>query len=78
VPRFFFHVFDDDVTRDEDGLELPDAAAAAAVALRSARALACEQVGQGCLRLRDRIDVADEAGALVATVTFRDAVAVED
>ena len=77
MPRFFFHVHDDIDTVDEDGLELADIGAAQTTAVRAARALACEQVMAGHLHLDHRIDVADEGGALIATVTFGDAVAVE-
>jgi hypothetical protein len=76
VPRFFFHVYDDVEALDEDGLDLPDVKAAHLEALRSARALACEQVEKGYLNLHHRIDVEDDAGRRVTTVSFRDAVAV--
>lgn len=77
MPTFFFNVYDDLAATDEDGLELPDLDAAKAEAVRGARALACEQVTRGRLNLSHRIEVTDEIGRTVATVTFRDAVTVE-
>ena len=77
MPRFFFHVYDDVVALDEEGVELPDAAGAEREGRRGARALASEQVLEGRLNLSHRIDIADETGAVVATIAFRDAIAVE-
>lgn len=77
MPRFFFRVVDDMVAEDEDGLELPDLSAAEKEALRSARALACEQVAQGELHLEHRIEVEDESGERVLIVRFADAIAIE-
>ena len=77
MPRFFFHVYDDVSAWDEEGMELPGAEEALRVATRGARALACEQVAHGRLNLGHRIEIADEAGAVVAKVAFGDAVTVE-
>jgi hypothetical protein len=77
MSRYFFHVHDDVEASDQDGVELPSIEAAKWEALRGARSLAAEQVLEGRLNLGHSIDVADETGAVVATVTFRDAVAVE-
>ena len=77
MPRFFFHVYDDMVARDEEGVELPDAAAAKREAVRGARSLACEQVVNGRLHLGHRVEVEDSSGAHVATIAFRDIIAVD-
>ena len=77
MPTFFFDVYDDDVALDEEGLELADLEAAKRAALQGARGLASEQVLNGYLDLRHRVEVRDETGASLATVSFRDAVAVE-
>lgn len=74
MPRFFFHVYDDVETRDEEGRDLPDLAAAEAVALAGARDLMCEQVRQGRLTLDHRIDVEDEAGNKLIVLPFKKAV----
>ena len=75
--RYFFHVYDAIEARDEEGVELPDAAAAKEEAIRGARALACEQVMHGQLNLAHRIVVEDEGGDTVAVVGFADAIAVQ-
>jgi hypothetical protein len=77
MPRFFFHVFNDEITIDEEGRELPDLAAARAWAVEDARSLVCESVRNGHLNLEHRIEIADETGAPRMTVTFREAFALE-
>lgn len=77
MPRFFFHLYDDRVSIDEEGLNLPDEAAARDTALSCAREMACAEVLKGHLRLDHRIEVEDEAGRTVATLAFGDAVSVE-
>ena len=77
MPRFFFHVFDEAVVHDDEGIELPDRAAAHEAALVGARALICEQVRRGRVSLRHRIEVEDEGGASVATLSFADAVTID-
>ena len=76
MPRFFFHVYDDVVARDEEGVELADSDAARTEAVRGARSLACEQVLSGRLDLSHRVEVEDDTGAHVATIEFRDVIAV--
>ena len=76
MPRFFFHLYDDIVARDEDGLELPDAEAARQEALRAARALAAEEVSRGRLVLHHRIEVEAEDG-VIARISFGDALTIE-
>jgi hypothetical protein len=77
MPRYFFHIHDNADIIDDDGLELRNIEVANWEALRGARSLAAEQVLLGRLSLNDRIDVSDETGAVIATVTFRDAIAIE-
>jgi len=75
--RFFFHVHDDVIARDVEGVELLNAEVAKAMAISAARALAAEQVRKGTLVLHHKIEVTDETGAHVATIAFKDAVKVE-
>jgi hypothetical protein len=58
---------------DEDGAIFPDLALARDYAVNAARDLVCEDVHKGHLNLDHRIDIADETGAVVMTVAFRDA-----
>jgi hypothetical protein len=77
MPRFYFHVHDDIEALDEEGLELPHAKAAIDGAVHAARELAAEEVRHGELHLDHRVEVVDENGAVISTITFRDCVIVE-
>ena len=77
MPRFFFHLYDDMVARDDEGQELPDAEAARSAALVSAREMACAEVLAGRLNLGHRLEVEDESGTLLASVRFSEAVDIE-
>ena len=77
MPHYFFHLYDDLVSRDEEGRELPDAGAAQCKALADARHMACAEVLEGHLNLKHRIEVEDEGGTLIATVRFEEAVMLE-
>ena len=78
MPRYFFHVFDDVIAQDEEGMELPSIEAARLNALIGARDLIAEQVKRGYFVLSHWIDVVDEQGTPVLTVTFRDAVDIRE
>jgi hypothetical protein len=78
VPRYFFHVYDDVVAHDEEGIELPNIAAARLNALVGARSLISEQVKHGYLEQSHWVDVVDEQGEAVLTVTFREAVDIRE
>ena len=78
MPRYFFHVYDDVVAEDQEGIELPNVAAARLKALAGARDLIAEQVRHGYFVLSHWIDVVDEQGAPVLTLTFRDAVDIRE
>jgi hypothetical protein len=76
VPRFFFHLYDDLVSRDAEGVELADRQAAEEKAVESAREVAAAQVLNGHLDLSHRIEVEDEAGEIVIMVPFGDVVSI--
>ncbi|MDB5693258.1 MAG: hypothetical protein JWO81_2321 [Alphaproteobacteria bacterium] len=73
MPRFYFHVFNDVVAMDDEGIELADLAAAREQAMDSAREMVCEAINKGHLNLDHRIEVTDESGAKLMTVSHRDA-----
>lgn len=73
MPLFYFHVYNDEITMDEEGQDLPDIEAARREAVKSARALICDDVSKGRLALSDRIDVVDERGDPVLSLPFREA-----
>ncbi len=78
MPRYFFHVYDDVISHDEEGVELPNVAAARLQAIIGARDIISEQVKHGRFVLSHWIDVLDENGDAVLTVAFRDAVDVKE
>ena len=78
MPRYFFHVYDDVIAKDEEGAELPNLAAARLNALVGARDLIAEQVRHGYIVLSHWIDVVDEQGEAVLTIAFRDAIDIKE
>lgn len=76
MPIYRFHVMNDIDAPDEEGLELDNLALAHLKAIDAARDLAAAAVRQGRLNLQHRIEVEDETGSVVMTVTFADAIEV--
>ena len=62
---------------DEEGMELPDLATARQYAIFNARSIAAENVSKGRLDLSHHIEIADDRGQAVATVSFADVVKLE-
>ena len=76
MPRYFFHLVDSfDVTLDTEGVEMPTEAIAGATLLQARDCMAGD-VKSGCLDLHFRIDVHDEAGELVHSLAFPDALEI--
>ena len=79
VPRFYFHLHNDMDVTDVEGIELPDLAAARALAVQQARVTFAETAKEtGRIVLHHRIDIADEGGAILVSVKFGEAVKVEE
>ena len=79
MPRFYFHVHNDADVIDDEGLALPDLAAAKQAAIDGAREMMAEHVTHGRpITLRHRIDVADEAGKILASLPFRELITIVD
>ena len=76
MANYRFHVLNDIDAPDEEGQELDNLAAAHLKAIDYARDLASAAVRQGRLDLTHRIDIEDEAGTTLLTVTFADAIEV--
>jgi hypothetical protein len=77
VPRYFFHIYEDEVIRDEEGVVLADAEAARRQAMAGIRDMMCGQVREGRLVLHYRVEVEDDAGAPVLVIPYAEAVAIE-
>ena len=72
MPRYFFHLFNDETTMDEEGKELPNDAAAFQHAADCARVMAAESVRNGHLIIDHRIEITRADGRKRRTVYFRD------
>lgn len=79
MPLFYLHVCDGTgFVEDEEGLELPDEAAARDAAVRGARDLMSAEVGRGELDLSSFIEVEDENHQWLFTLTFAEAVRLKN
>ena len=78
MPHYFFHLHNDIEVEDHEGQEMPDLAAARERAVRDAQEMAALSVVQhGRIVCHHRVDVVDEGGEVVLTVTFGQAVKIE-
>lgn len=77
MPLFLFHIYNGEITRDEEGQDLPDFEAARRVAIKAAREMIGEEARHGKVNLSHRIEVEDEIGLPCFTIRFRDAIEVE-
>ena len=76
MARFYFHLYNDIVSKDEEGRELPDVDTARHDAREDARNMAAESVREGELNLDHYVEVADDAGEPLFRVTFGEVVKV--
>lgn len=77
VPRYFLHICNGNgFTEDEQGQELPNADAARNEAIRGLRDISAAELKRGEMNLGSFIEIEDEAGRLIMTVDFHDAVRV--
>jgi hypothetical protein len=78
MPRFYFNLYNDMTSIDDEGIELPNEAVALQRAARMAREMAAESVRIGHLVLDHRLEVVDWRSEIVGTVHFRDVVQVKE
>jgi hypothetical protein len=75
MPLFYFHLHDRfGAVPDPDPRELPDLDVVRAQALKGARSIISEDVYEGRVDLTGRIDVLDDAGNMVLSLPFSEAV----
>ncbi|MBN9554383.1 MAG: hypothetical protein J0H61_06890 [Alphaproteobacteria bacterium] len=74
MPRYFFHVRDDDgdVSRDLEGQDLPDLSAARAEAVNANREMLGERILHGGPLNRHRIEISDASGQVLEKVDVSD------
>jgi len=76
MTRYFFHLYNDEISRDEEGIELADLDAARDSARREVQYQAAESVkAHGHLIRSHRIVICDANGEL-ETITFGDVVTI--
>lgn len=76
MPRYKFHIFDDDQTIDREGLVFPDISAARDHAIRGARGLMAEDIKtKGRIKLSHWIEIEDEESQMIV-VPFGEAVTI--
>jgi hypothetical protein len=71
---YYFNLFNDDVTTDDEGVELADDEAARAHAVKEARFMAADTVLHGHLTGSHRVEYVDEARKPIGSVRFDEAV----
>lgn len=79
MPRYYFNVYNDEITIDEEGSECADSVAARQHAIMSAREIACENIrATGGFCRADHIVIMDKDKNEIARVQFGDAITVRD
>lgn len=74
MPRFFLHIHNENgLTRDEEGMDASDQAAACAVARDSIRSIVSAEAREGLIDLGGRIEIEDDIGNLLTEIIFIDA-----
>jgi len=77
MPHFYFHICNGNgFTEDEEGVALPDEAAARRNAVEAARDVMAGELREGQLDLTSFIEVEDQTHNLLFTLTFAEAVTV--
>ena len=74
--RYFFHLYNDETSIDDEGRQLADLAAARECAELDARHMAAESVRSGHLDLSHYVEVTDEDRRPLFRVTFGEAVRI--
>lgn len=74
MPRYFFNISNGNgLTRDEEGIDLQDQAAANRMAMDSVRSMISEEARKGSLDLDGYIDVLDSSATRLTRIPFPDA-----
>lgn len=77
MSRYHFNVYNGSgLVEDEEGRELPDLEIVAGEALKGVRSILSDEVKQGRLDLRGRLEVEDGEGTIVLTLHFKEAIEI--
>ena len=74
---YYFNIYNDDITIDDQGAELADEHAARAYAVKAVRSLAAETVMHGHLIGHHRVEIVDSQQNPVGEVRFDEAVDIK-
>lgn len=74
MPLYYFNIYNDDTTLDDEGAELADEHAARAYAVKAARSLAADTVRHGHLVGHHRVEFVDKGQNPIGEVRFDEAV----
>ena len=74
MPRYYFNIYNDDITLDYEGAVLADEHAARAYAVKAVRDLAAETVRHGHLAGHHRVEYVDSDQNPLGEVRFDEAV----
>lgn len=77
MPTYHLHLHNAHIdASDEEGIELADIAAAHAKAIQGIRGFLAHEAIGGRIDLRGQVDIADDAGAILKTVSFAEAITI--
>ncbi|MGZ8281478.1 MAG: DUF6894 family protein [Allosphingosinicella sp.] len=76
MPLYYFNIYNDDTTLDEEGVELADEHAARAYAVKAVRSLASETTLHGHLVGYHRVEYVDKEQNPLGEVRFDEAVEI--
>ena len=76
MPLYYFNIYNDDITLDEEGVELADEHAARAYAVKAVRELAAETTLHGHLVGHHRVEFVDADQTALGEVRFDEAVEI--
>jgi len=77
MPLYHFNLLDDSgPLPDEEGRELPSLEAARSEGIRGARSIIADEVLEGRVDLRARIDITDGAGNILVAIPFADTIEI--
>lgn len=78
MTKYFFDLYDEMITRDEEGSELENIPAARNLAIEYVQALVAHRARAGSMNLTHFIKVRDESGKALFAVRFDEAVKIDN
>jgi hypothetical protein len=78
MPRYFLHIHNSHgAAEDDEGLEAHSLSEAREAAVAGIRSLLAAEAGNGEMNFKGRIDISSEAGQLLLTIPFADAITLK-